>query len=55
MADDVRDGVGLAGSGRPLNHYTIGHFQHLNDANLFVVEGLGKVKVACLFVSRGSS
>ena len=45
VADDVGNGVGLAGAGRPLHHHAVGDFEQLGDARLLVVEGLGEEQV----------
>jgi len=44
MADDVGNGVGLAGARRALHHHTIVHFQQLDDLHLLVVVGLGEIQ-----------
>jgi len=45
MADDVGNGVSLAGAWRALHHNPVVHLQQLNDLHLFVVVRLGKVQL----------
>ena len=45
MTDDVGDGVGLAGAGRPLHHNPVVHLQQLDDLHLLVVVRLGEVQL----------
>ena len=52
VADDVGDGVRLARARRPLHDDAIGDIQELHDAELLVVERLGKVEVARLLAAR---
>ena len=54
VADDVGDGVRLAGARRTLHNDAIGNIQQLDDADLLVVEGLWEVEVARLLVARAA-
>jgi hypothetical protein len=46
VANDVRNGMRLAGPRRPLHHYAVVGLEQLHHAHLFVVERLGEAQVA---------
>ena len=48
MADDIRDRMRLAGSGRSLNHEPLGLLKASNDLDLVVVESLWEEQVALI-------
>ena len=54
MTNDVGNGVRLTRARRTLDDDAIGNIQQLDDADLFVVEGLREVEVARLLAARGA-
>src|ERR1700734_3760757 len=48
MADDIRDRMRLAGSGRSLDHEPLGLLKASNDFDLVVVESLWEEQVALI-------
>ncbi|MGF7147527.1 hypothetical protein FHS96_001136 [Sphingomonas zeicaulis] len=55
MADDIGNGVRLAGAGRPLNNHARPHREPLDDLDLLTIERLGKEQILAAAVGRSDA